>query len=87
MFEDTPDIDRVKTLMDANRSTESLIERGRTLIDLFSQSNKNIPHWVRTYGIQRGSFKLDLLLTAILDHAPSCVGPNRAERSQRYVAA
>ncbi|SJL11938.1 uncharacterized protein ARMOST_15352 [Armillaria ostoyae] len=87
MFEDAPDIDRLKTLIDSNRSTESLIERVRTLIDLFSQSNQTIPHWVRTHGIQPGTFRLDLLLTAMLNHAPGCVGPDRAERSQRYVAA
>ncbi len=69
-----PDIDddRVRTLMDSNKPTESFIERARTLIDLFSQSNQAIPRWVRTYGIQRGTFKLDLLLTAMLGHAPSC---------------
>lgn len=89
IFEDAPDIDddRVRTLMDSNKPTESFIERARTLIDLFSQSNQAIPRWVRTYGIQRGTFKLDLLLTAMLGHAPSCAGPDRAERSQRYVAA
>ncbi|KAK0244967.1 hypothetical protein EDD85DRAFT_1016214 [Armillaria nabsnona] len=76
IFEDTPNIDRIQTLMDSNRPTESLIERTRTLIDFFSQSNKTIPHWVTTYGIQRGAFKLDLLLTAMLDHAPSCAGPD-----------
>ncbi len=88
LFNDAPDMDRVKELTDdPGRTTESLVERARKLLDYFKECHQSIPTWLTGYNIKQGKFKLDLVLAAMLDFAPISGGPERGQTSLRYVAA
>ncbi|KAG7447696.1 uncharacterized protein BT62DRAFT_789088 [Guyanagaster necrorhizus] len=88
LFEDAPDMDHVKRLMDdPGRATENLVESARKMLDYFKECRQSIPTWLTGYNIKQGKFKLDLVLTAMLDFAPMCGSPERAQSSLRYVAA
>ncbi|PBL00066.1 hypothetical protein ARMGADRAFT_1074881 [Armillaria gallica] len=72
---------------DAGLTTENMVEDARKMLEDFKECHRSMPTWLTKYNIMQGKFKLDLLLTAMLDFAPMSGGPERGQGSLRYVAA
>ncbi|KAK0442442.1 hypothetical protein EV421DRAFT_1950738, partial [Armillaria borealis] len=88
LFEDAPDVQCVKKLInDAGLTTENMVEDARKMLEYFKECHQSIPTWLTNYNIKQGKFKLELVLTAMLDLAPMSGGPEREQTSLRYVAA